>query len=194
MHVLKRIVTISNLLTVARIFFCPFIVHAILHAHWTTAIVLVSIAGISDGLDGFFARLLGQETWLGKMLDPIADKILLLSCFASLAWSRPPGLVVPQWFVLLLSFREATIVLGSLYVLWFARRRHEERPDLGPTIWGKLTTCMQLLFITWLLLCYIFSWAPAKTYGITFAGLVLLSVASFVQYVRIGVRYVSSNY
>lgn len=186
----ERVMTISNLLTLSRILFTPFIVLAIVRSSWTCAFFLLVVAGVTDMLDGYLARWLGQETKLGVLLDPIADKILLLSCFSALAWSQPPGLVVPIWFVWLLLVREACIVLGSVFVLWYADHRHQPQPPIGPTKWGKLTTLVQLLLIGWLLVCYFFSWVPAKTYWLTFSCVVLVTLASFVHYASIGLHYV----
>src|SRR4030067_2365348 len=93
----------SNQLTLLRLVFIPFVILSILYGQYRPAFVLVLIAGLSDGMDGLLARRLGQQTTLGTILDPLADKLLLNSAFVALGVAEP----LPLWLRLLVfSLRE----------------------------------------------------------------------------------------
>src|SRR3990172_8575216 len=97
MRILGQFFYPSNQLTLLRLVFIPFVILSILYGQYRSAFILVLIAGLSDGMDGLLARRLGQQTTLGKILDPLADKLLLNSCFAALAATR----LIPLWLVIL---------------------------------------------------------------------------------------------
>ncbi len=180
----KRWLTLSNILTLTRIILTPIIVLMILRHQWAGAFMLFVIASFSDVLDGYCARLLHEQTHLGAMLDPIADKFLLLACFGALAFLHSPSFSIPVWFFTLIFVRELIILCGGYILL---RTRAHFR--VQPSILGKLTTFFQLLFISWLFVCYFFGWAPARTYRALLVALAFFSVLSLLQYVRIGLHY-----
>ncbi len=184
-----EIFTLANILTLLRIVLTPFLAMAIMHRSWTMALSLLLIAGITDVLDGYLARLFGESTLLGQCLDPIADKFLLITCFLSLALVKPLALHIPYWFVALVLLRELIIISGSLTLLLRQRKIDETLSIISPTWWGKCTTFFQLLFIGWLIMCYVFSWQPAKTYFVTLTFISLFSLVSLGQYIRIGLHY-----
>jgi cardiolipin synthase (CMP-forming) len=180
----KHWFTLSNLLTVSRIIIAPVIVWGIFNKYWTLVFSLYIYAGLTDLVDGFLARLLKQETFLGKALDPVADKILIISSFLSLAFIDSPSFFIPKWFVFIVLLREAIILLGSLFLI---KRNIDFK--IKPTLWGKLTTLFQSIFIIWIFICYFFGWVPQKTYYITLALLTIFSVMAFIQYLKIGLDY-----
>jgi len=176
----KRI-TVSTLFTLTRIVLTPCIVIAMVMHQWGVAFWLFLIAAFTDVADGNIARLFNQKTFLGACLDPIADKFLLISCFATLAFVQSPLFSIPLWFVLLVLCKELVIVVGSFSI--YIARGHLE---VQPTILGKITTFVQVLFIIWLFACYFFHWLPIKTYATMLGVLFFLIVFSLVQYVRLG--------
>jgi cardiolipin synthase len=94
--------TIPNILTLVRILLTPAIVTAFVDHHLELVWIIFAVAGITDALDGFLARLLGQRSFLGSVLDPLADKILLDTTFICLGikgW-------VPPWLVVLVVSRD----------------------------------------------------------------------------------------
>src|SRR3970282_15227 len=93
---LNQVLYAPNQLTLLRLIFIPFVIVSIVVEEYGTAFALVLIAGISDGLDGLLARRLGQQTDLGKYLDPIADKLLLTSSFVALGLEGR----IPLWLAL----------------------------------------------------------------------------------------------
>ena len=82
-----QLFTAPNQLTLLRMLFVPFIVIYLVQEHYGWALILFVLAGLSDGLDGLLARKLHQQTLLGQYLDPIADKLLLSTCFSSSPFS-----------------------------------------------------------------------------------------------------------
>ena len=180
--------TISNFLTVMRILLVPFIVINVIWEKWDVTFVLFVIAAVSDLLDGYLARLLKQQSYLGKILDPIADKFFLLASFSSLAFLKTPSFRIPIWFIVLFLVRETTILFGCYFIM-----RKKVDFEINPTIWGKLTTFFQILFIFWIFACYFFSWIPKRTYYVLLFFLALFSVISLFKYIKIGIQNLKNN-
>jgi len=181
MHVIHRWrISFPTVLTIARIALIPFITHAMVQNFWGTACILLSIAALTDVLDGTLARWWDDQTMLGACLDPIADKLLILSCFFTLAFIHGPLFAIPLWFVIIVLIKEMLLIAGTILI--FCMRGYI---PIQPVFLGKSAMVLQTLFIIWLFTCYFFHWMPIKTYY-TMLGLVLLSVgASFIHYVRI---------
>ena len=155
----------------------------IFYQNWYFVFLLFLLVGITDLLDGYLARALKQETNLGKILDPAADKFLLVSSFVALAYLKSPSFSIPSWFVVLIVGREFCIMFGTFLLL-----RYKKNFNINPTVWGKFTTLFQLLFIFWLFVCHFLSWNPSKTYYILLSFLAIFSVLSFLDYVYIGIK------
>ena len=182
------IFNISNLLTISRIFIAPFIVLGIFYNYWYLVFFLLVVAGLTDFFDGYLARKFNQGTVLGACLDPIADKILLVSTFSALAMIDSPSFKVPFWFVFFLFFREIIILGGTLFLFLTGKDF-----KVSPSIAGKMTTFFQLSFIFWIFACYFFGWNPIKTYSVLIVILALFSFISLFQYGMIGLRYFFSG-
>lgn len=184
LHTCEKRITIPTVLTLLRILLVPVIVIAMIHQQWGSAFFWFFVAALTDTLDGALARRWNDKTVLGACLDPIADKILLISCFATLAFVQSPLFAIPHWFVLLILIKESIILIGSLLLL-VTRSGFM----VQPTALGKATTVVQVSFIMWLFFCYFFNWVPTKTYYSMIAIMVSFILFSFAQYVYIGVRY-----
>ena len=180
----KRWITIPNILTLLRIALAPVMAMAMYHGYLLFAFIVFMIASLTDLLDGLLARWCDVQTNLGKMLDPVADKVLLVSVFCALAFLPLPLLQVPVWFFMMVFVREVIIVVGSCVIL-----RVNPQVSFEPIIWGKLTTFFQILFIIWMFACYFLGWEPRKTYIVFLVLLALFSLLSLIQYMKIGVRY-----
>lgn len=180
----EKRVTIATMFTIGRILVVPVIVFAMVLGQWGAAFGFFVAAAVTDSVDGTIARYFDQKTFLGACLDPLADKLLLLSIFSTLAFIDTPLFIIPQWFVGLVLLKELLQITGAI-VLYY-RKGHLE---VNPTLLGKATMFMQVIFICWLFACYFFNWMPVKTYH-TMLGLMLVMIcAAFAQYVRIGLRY-----
>ncbi len=180
----KRI-TLPTLFTFVRIILTPCIVVSMVYEHWGAAFWLFVIAAATDAVDGALARLRNERTFLGACLDPIADKLLILSVFFTLAFVQSPLFSIPHWFVLFVLCKELLLVGGAVAI--FAWQGHLE---IRPTWLGKTTTLVQILFIVWLFACYFFAWVPIKTYYTMLAVVFVLVAASLMHYASIGFRTV----
>lgn len=175
--------TIPTMLTCARIVLVPFIVVSMILHLWGTAFILFFAAAITDCLDGNLARLWHEKTFLGACMDPIADKLLLISFFFTLVFLETPLFPVPLWFVLLVLLKESIVIFGAAFILLSGRHL-----DVRPTFLGKATTVVQMVFIMWLFACYYFHWLPVKTYYMMLALMISMIILSFMQYARIGFK------
>ena len=183
---MAEVINLSNLLTITRIFLVPFIVVGIVYNMWSTVFVLLLTAGLTDVLDGHFARKFNQRTQLGASLDPIADKFLLLSSFVALCFVDSPSFSIPLWFVLLIFMREI-VIIGGTVLLWFLGIDF----TIAPSKVGKLTTFFQLSFILWIFTCYFFGWNPIRTYSVFLLLVALFSLLSLLQYGIRGIKYLN---
>lgn len=130
--------TIPNLITACRIILAPIFVIYLLEDRFLAALAVFTLAGVSDAADGFIARVFNQKSRLGSYLDPLADKILLVAAFITLAVRG----FVPPWLAVLAISRDVLILLGTLILslsgIEFAVR---------PSVVSKLTTFFQLLTV-----------------------------------------------
>ena len=177
----EKKITLSTWLTLLRVMLVPFIVGAMITHYWGIAFVLFMIASFTDLIDGNLARLRNEKTFLGAVLDPIADKLLLLSVFFTLAFVQSPLFAIPKWFVWLVLIKE--MLQGFGFILVYLIKGHIE---VQPRLLGKLTTMVQMVFIMWLFACYFFEWLPIKTYYSMLGILLFLIGASFLQYAHMG--------
>jgi cardiolipin synthase (CMP-forming) len=130
---------LPNFLTLIRIVAIPFFLVLLASHLYLDALLVFILGGVTDALDGFLARRMNQKTSLGAILDPIADKLLLMSSFIMLGMMG--GL--PLWLVVLVVSRDAVILIGYVTISFLA----DEAPEVQPTMSGKLSTAFQLLTI-----------------------------------------------
>lgn len=141
---------LANRITILRILLIPFFVMSLIlyKPHFGLfsylPIIIFSVCVLTDALDGFIARHLGQKTKLGTILDPIADKMLILTAFISLTVSSslPPGLKLPSWALLVVISRDILIILGSVLIIFITGNLY-----IKPSILGKITTFFQMATI-----------------------------------------------
>ena len=126
---------LPNLITGLRMLLTVPLAWAIQEAHYDAALVIALAAGASDAVDGFLAKRFGWQSWLGAVLDPMADKLLLLACFVSLAVAG----VLPVWLAALVIGRDLVIVAGAV-----AYHNLVGPLDARPTLLSKFTTCAQI--------------------------------------------------
>jgi cardiolipin synthase len=166
-------VTIPNIITLMRFFLVPAVVFAMLSDRMGWAFAGFLIAGISDGVDGFIARQFNQRSKLGAYLDPVADKLLLVSVFVVLGFMG--GL--PLWLVVAAVSRDALIV-GA--VLISSLMGHPV--DIRPVFVSKANTAVQIVLAAWVLAesAFAMAFGPVRTWLIIVSG--LLTVASAAAY------------
>lgn len=134
------ILTVANQLTLLRMALAPALVVLIVTGEMTWALVVFVVAGFSDLLDGLIARLGHQQTSLGAMLDPLADKILLMSSYVALTWSSSLRVRLPVWLTVITLSRDAIILVTVAVITLTVGRR-----VFPPSLLGKLSTGLQLL-------------------------------------------------
>ncbi len=141
--------TLANKITIARLCSIPFLLTAIAmytqeadYLRWV-AVGLFIAAAISDGVDGYLARNYDQQTKLGAVLDPLADKLLMNLTFIFLATNRELFYALPLWFPVAMVARDLVIVFGSAALHEFA---HPMRP-VRPRWCGKWNTGFQIAII-----------------------------------------------
>lgn len=128
---------LPNLLCVLRIALVYPVALGILHGRHAEALALIGLAAFTDALDGYLAKRFGWHTELGKVLDPLADKLLLVTVFICLTIAG----LAPWWLAALVLLRDLVIFLGALTYTWlFGPLRGE------PTAVSKLNTLTQILF------------------------------------------------
>ena len=138
------------------------------------ALVLIMLAGFSDGLDGFLARRFSWTTRIGGLLDPLADKLLLVSVFAALTWNG----LIPLWLFAVVIGRDIVIVSGAVaYEMLIAP------VEPNPSRVGKLNTVMALLYLFFVMTWQVFSWPPEVSLTITGAAVFVVSLVSGLDYV-----------
>ena len=170
------VLTVANLLTMSRMSLAPLLVVLVLWGELQWAFAIFVFAGITDLLDGEIARRSGQQSTLGAMLDPVADKILLTSCFVALTWT--PGLwtSLPAWLTVVTLSRDAMIIVSVVVINLTLGRR-----VFYPSVLGKLSTLSQLVSVGMVLLLNAFSLAfPAAVY--IYQATLVLTVASAAHY------------
>jgi CDP-diacylglycerol--glycerol-3-phosphate 3-phosphatidyltransferase len=139
-----------------------------------TAILVFLVASATDGIDGWVARRFNQKSRLGAILDPIADKGLLLTAIITLSFSQWTY-AFPLWFPVLVIARDAVILIGC-GVLKFLN----DTLDVRPSTWGKSATALQMVAIAWVMLQL-----PHHIYSVYAAG--LFTLISGVGYIASGI-------
>ena len=158
---------VPDAFTIARFFASPLVAWLLLKHEFRLGLLLVALAGATDWMDGFAARKLGVTGKVGVLLDPLADKTLLVTLFIAL------GVVglVPMWMLLLAIGRDLVIVFGSLLLRIFRNRRR-----FIPSIIGKISTFFQIVFV---LLVLIHAAVPAYTWLLWLETVALILTADF---------------
>jgi cardiolipin synthase len=165
---------VPNAICVVRMLLAVPLVMAILAGRYTEALILLLVAGFSDGLDGYLAKTFDWRTRLGSLLDPAADKLLLVSAFVALTYVG----LIPIGLTIVVVARDALIVGGAIcYQLLVA-------PVAGePAAVSKLNTACQLAMLFFTLTAAAFEWPPPLSLVVLGAAVVFTSVVSGLTYV-----------
>ncbi len=186
--------TLANKITITRLFFIPvFVVFAAYYSKsidagqedaWlrVAALVVFALAALSDALDGYIARRYNQSTRLGRALDPVADKLLLLAGIVTLSVTNwHTGL--PIWFAVLVIARDILIVTGVIIIHYTAGK-----VKMGPLITSKICTFLQLSCVCWVLVDFWSVGARPLPLDILIYLAALFTLVSGYQYVAEGIR------
>jgi cardiolipin synthase len=163
---------LPNLLTIFRLFVTSFFILAIHYGEFKIALWLFVVQAITDLLDGFLARVLGEKTSLGALLDPLADKAMLVSSFIVLYLKD----IVPLWVTSVVLMRDLILTLGYLILCKLFRNI-----EILPSALGKLTTFCQIGTVVYVL------WSDARSYqNVFFYATATLTIITGIHYVYRG--------
>jgi cardiolipin synthase len=184
----SQIVTLPNVLTVFRMALIPVFVTALYYQKFGWALAIFVVAGVTDGVDGFLARRFNQGSQLGQILDPIADKLLLVTSFITLSMPsimapealvqpHPRHLPVPFWVTAAVISRDVFIVVGAATINVVTGFR-----GFKPSWLGKANTTVQILAVVLVLVAA--SFPPLRGYLPTVYTIVFsCAVISGIHYV-----------
>lgn len=166
---------LPNALTILRMLLVPLLAVRVLQHDYTAALCITFIAAVSDGLDGLLARRFAWQSRLGGILDPLADKLMLVVSFVVLTIVG----AIPLWLTLLIVGRDLVIVTGAvIYHYWVGPF------DASPSMLSKVTTVFQLLLVLLILVRLSELWLAPDALKLAMIGATaLLSIASGLHYV-----------
>ncbi len=181
--------TFANKVTIGRILIVPFFIATLLYYTpqrpilYDIALGLFLMAVISDVIDGYIARMRKQKTRAGAILDPLADKLLLISAFLCLyRMGDDLGAVrFPMWLVVAVISRDVILLIGSMLLYLFRGNL-----EISPSSWGKATTFFQVASI----LGIFFQWTFSE---ILWYVTVVLTLISAVDYLRNGIKILNEH-
>lgn len=174
---------LPNTLTIFRVLLIPAFVILIIHRSFGWAMIIFAVAGITDGLDGLLARLTRSKTELGAYLDPIADKLLLISSYLCLAIVG----ILPDWLAVIVITRDVIILLGILVIILISRL-----PAIRPSLISKATTVFQILTV---LLALMAGYDPffKRLTPIAIFLTTVLTILSGIHYIYLGTRFLNQR-
>lgn len=156
--------TTANKITIFRILLIPFFVVEVLYyvksgneLNRLLAILSFGVAAICDGVDGYIARRYNQRSELGAILDPLADKLLLVSGIVVLSFDHRPRLqMIPLWLTGTIIGRDILLLAGLIVI-----QMTVGKVQVHPRILGKVATVLQMAVVLWILLQWSEKWLPA---------------------------------
>ena len=180
----SRIVTVPNMLTVFRMVLIPVFVTLIFYQRFIVALAAFVVAGITDGLDGLLARRFDQRSQLGTVLDPIADKLMLVTAFVVLSMRSvfpqplPSHLPIPFWVTIAVISRDVFIVVGAAAINIMTGFR-----GFRPSWLGKLNTTVQIIAIGIIMFAASFPYGTGYYLPTLYATVFVLALLSGAHYV-----------
>jgi cardiolipin synthase (CMP-forming) len=175
---------VPNLLTIGRILLVPFTVWSLQRGDYIVAFLAFTLAGVSDGLDGYIARRYKLQSVLGAYLDPLADKLLLVAVYVTLAILT----YIPAWLAIIVVTRDVLIVSGVLLSGFL-----EQPVEIKPVFISKANTAAQIGLAAGVL----FSLAIGVTHATTLMGasllVAVLTVGSLGVYMQVWLRHMTTG-
>jgi cardiolipin synthase (CMP-forming) len=181
-QVSSKVLTVANLLTFMRMVLTPVFSILLVYNREGWALIVFTIAGVSDGIDGFLARRMKQESELGTIIDPIADKLLMTTAFIMLTIPSVMGhgrhLPVPFWVTAAVIGRDVLIiaVAGAINVMTGFR-------GFKPSWLGKASTFVQVTAVILILIAAVFPGFNGIFLPTVYAVVVAFAIFSGVHYV-----------
>jgi cardiolipin synthase len=165
---------IPNIITVFRLLLVLPVVVLMLNQRFGAALIVFGIAGFSDAIDGYLAKRYNWTSRLGGLLDPLADKLLMLSTFITLAWLG----LIPLWLVSLVILRDLVIVSGAIVY-----HMRIEQLDAEPSLVSKLNTVTQILLVLAVMFTQAIQELPALWMDVLLYSVLATTIWSGLDYV-----------
>ncbi len=169
---------LPNLLTLLRIAACPVLVLVLKEQNYEAALLVFLIAGITDGLDGFIAKRFDCATYIGSILDPIADKLLIICSYVMLAILGD----IPFYLLVIVIFRDL-VIIGGYSILLIVMEDHQV--PIQPIYWSKMNTFLQIALMVFVLMEQSGALLPGYLVDLLVFGVIVTSVVSGTLYVWI---------
>ena len=180
---LWHLLNIPNALTLARLCSIPIFLALLSKREFNAALYVFVFAALTDALDGTVARWFDSRTEIGAVLDPFADKLLLLSAFVTLTIDGE----MPGWLLGVVVIRDIVLVFGYLLLLFFSK----ERIPVRPSYFGKTATCLQLACVIGALIRL--GGTQPELWTVLLYCTVALTAMSGVHYAYRGLLWLSSH-
>ena len=180
----SRIITVPNLLTIFRMVLIPVFVSLLFYQRFVLALVVFVLAGVTDGLDGLLARRFDQRSQLGTILDPIADKMMMVTSFVVLSMRSvfphpiPSHLPIPFWVTISVISRDVFILVGAAAINIVTGFR-----GFRPSLLGKINTTVQIVAIGIIMLAASVPYGTGYYLPTVYAVVFAMSVLSGAHYV-----------
>jgi len=171
---------LPNIISLLRVALVAPAIWLMLQLRYTEALVIVLVAGLSDALDGYLAKRFGWHSALGALLDPMADKVLLVASYVALAYLH----LVPLWLAVLVLARDLVIVIGAA-----AYYSLIGRIEMAPSISSKINTVAQIVLVLVVIISQLQPWIPPALITVLLWSVAATSVWSGVSYVTVWGRY-----
>jgi cardiolipin synthase (CMP-forming) len=180
----SRIITLPNLLTIFRMALIPVFVSLLFYQKFLLALGVFVVAGITDGLDGLLARRFHQQSPLGRILDPIADKMMLVTSFVVLSMRGvypvpiPKHLPIPFWVTITVISRDVFILVGAAAINMVTGFR-----AFRPSLPGKISTVVQIVSVATVMLAAQTRIGTGYYLPTVYASVFTLTLVSGVHYI-----------
>jgi cardiolipin synthase (CMP-forming) len=180
----SRIVTLPNILTVFRMVLIPVFVTLVFYQRFPLALTVFVVAGVTDFFDGLLARRFNQKSELGTILDPVADKLMMVTAFVVLSLRSvyqhpiPAHLPVPFWVTVTVISRDVFIVVGAAAINIMTGFRR-----FRPSWLGKISTTVQIVAIALILFAASFPYGTGYYLPTIYTTVFAFSVLSGLHYV-----------
>ncbi len=175
--------TLANRITIARMLAIPALIIALLNQRFQAALLIGGLIGIGDALDGMIARAYHQQTELGRFIDPMADKVLLLSTYGCLVHLK----IIPSWVLVIIASRDILVSAGwgLIFIL-------VNSSEVTTSFSGKCCTAAQMVYAALVLVSKAFPegsapWLEPRL-GPLQAVMVALTLVSMLDYTLLGCR------
>jgi cardiolipin synthase len=165
---------LPNIITLFRFLLVVPVVLLLLHRRYDGALLVFAVAGFSDALDGYLAKRYHWTSRVGALMDPLADKLMLVSGFVTLAWLR----LIPAWLVGLIILRDVIIVTGAIVY-----HVHIEKLEAAPSVISKLNTLAQILLVLAVMYSQAVQELPSFWMDVLIYGVLVTTLWSGLDYV-----------